>query len=62
MNDSKMILVPQKRAGLYLIISSAVPRGDQIDCISVLITSNPKTVEIYSCIEQTLVQTVNLMI
>jgi hypothetical protein len=62
MNDSKMILVPKKRAGLYLIISPSVPRGDQIDCISVLITSNPKTVEIYSCIEQTLVQTVNLMI
>ena len=62
MNYSKRILVTQKESGLVFDYFFSRVRGNQIDCVSVLITSNPKTVEIYCCIEQTLVQTVNLTI
>jgi hypothetical protein len=62
MNYSKRILVPQKESGLVFDYFFSRARGDQIDRGYVLIASNPKAVEIYCCIEQTLVETVNLTI
>ena len=56
MNNPERTLITNKESGLIFDYFFGRAEEDQINHGSVLITSNPKAAEIYSCIKQTLAQ------